>query len=346
LTIILRFFATAVAFLSLAAPPVHAQIVEIVGSRAAGMGGAFVAVADDSSATWWNPAGLAAGPFLDLALARSVAGVEQSVPARRDRASWFALGTPPFGFSYYRLRLTDIQPPGPAASTPPGADSRSTGAVPAGREDTRAGVPVQSLSASQLGATFVQTLLPGIHAGATVKYVRGSMRSSQEDDGVEVSDLLDRGDELEDGDSDGQFDVDAGVLAVIGAFRVGAALRNATDPHIDGVRLPRQVRAGAAFDADRAWNVPMVVALDVDLRAYPTAVGERRVIALGAERWLADRRVGVRGGARFNLAGAEERAAAAGVSVALRSAVYAEGHAVLGGSADERGWGLAVRVSF
>ena len=73
--------------LTLTAAPVGAQIVESVGSRALGMGGAFVAVASDSSATWWNPAGLAAGPFLDLAIGKA------------DDASWFALATPPFGLS-------------------------------------------------------------------------------------------------------------------------------------------------------------------------------------------------------------------------------------------------------
>src|SRR6185503_20379672 len=34
------------------------QSFNLVGTRARGMGGAFVAVADDASATWWNPAGL------------------------------------------------------------------------------------------------------------------------------------------------------------------------------------------------------------------------------------------------------------------------------------------------
>jgi hypothetical protein len=43
-----------------------AQTIETVGERALGMGGAFVAVADDSSGTWWNPAALATGPFVDL----------------------------------------------------------------------------------------------------------------------------------------------------------------------------------------------------------------------------------------------------------------------------------------
>ena len=35
-----------------------AQTAEVVGTRALGMGGAFVAVADDPSAVYWNPAGL------------------------------------------------------------------------------------------------------------------------------------------------------------------------------------------------------------------------------------------------------------------------------------------------
>src|SRR5688572_28136867 len=87
------------------ASPASAQIVESVGTRALGMGGAFVAVASDSSATWWNPAGLAAGPFLDLTLAGTSTGVEEGSPVWRDRTSWFAIATPPFGLGYYRFRL-------------------------------------------------------------------------------------------------------------------------------------------------------------------------------------------------------------------------------------------------
>ncbi len=48
----------------------RAQSFESVGIRAQGMGGAFVAVADDASATWWNPAGLATGAYLNAILER------------------------------------------------------------------------------------------------------------------------------------------------------------------------------------------------------------------------------------------------------------------------------------
>ena len=51
------------AFAGALARPVSAQIYETVGIRAQGMAGAFVAVADDSTATWWNPAGLATGAY-------------------------------------------------------------------------------------------------------------------------------------------------------------------------------------------------------------------------------------------------------------------------------------------
>ena len=141
--------------------PVHAQNVEVAGSRALGMGGAFVAVADDSSATWWNPAGLAAGPFVDMAIARTATTVDGRVADASNGLWSISMGTPPFGVSYYRLQVTDIRPLDPTA------------AGPGDREDRRAGVGV-----SQFGATVLHTLLTGVHAGATVKYVRGADRKS------------------------------------------------------------------------------------------------------------------------------------------------------------------------
>jgi hypothetical protein len=82
------------------------------------------------------------------------------------------------------------------------------------------------------------------------------------------------------------------------------------------------------------------------VRTYATGTGDRRVVALGAEHWLWTKRIGVRGGARFNTAGAKDRAATAGGSVAARNGLYLEGYIVRGGSAAERGWGLGARVSF
>ena len=65
----LRAFACLVACGLVSAPLVaRAQIAESVGVRAQGMAGAFTAIADDSSSTWWNPAGQAAGAYFNAIL--------------------------------------------------------------------------------------------------------------------------------------------------------------------------------------------------------------------------------------------------------------------------------------
>jgi hypothetical protein len=112
------------------------------------------------------------------------------------------------------------------------------------------------------------------------------------------------------------------------------------------MRLPRQVRLGAAFDAEKVSALPLMLSLDADVRTYATATGDRKVVAVGAEQWLFGHRFGLRGGGRFNTVGGRERAATVGASVAVRSGLYLEGHLVTGGSDDERGWGADARVSF
>jgi hypothetical protein len=331
-------FALVGVFLLPAAAP--AQIVEATGSRALGMGGAFVGVASDSSATWWNPAGLAAGPFLDIGLTRAVTDSSKAVPVRRDRVSSFAIAAPMFGLSYYRLRVTEIR------------ESAPIGDIPDGREDEQGLLPVRSLAVSQFGATVVQTLVPGVHAGATVKYLRGTARAADAESGPGVSGLLEIGEDLEGGESEGSWDLDIGAMAVAGPFKFGAVARNIREPRFgaDSVygaiaRLPRQLRAGASFDGALADTVPLTVALDVDLRRYATVSGDRRVVALGAEHQLFGKRLAVRGGGRFNTVGAEDRAGTFGLSLAIRSGVFLDAHIVRGGAAEDRGWGIAARVS-
>ncbi|PWT84196.1 MAG: hypothetical protein C5B57_05305, partial [Blastocatellia bacterium] len=54
-----------IALATIAPSAARAQVYETAGIRAQGLGGAFVAVADDATATWWNPAGLASGAFFN-----------------------------------------------------------------------------------------------------------------------------------------------------------------------------------------------------------------------------------------------------------------------------------------
>ena len=58
--------------LSLVATPAVAVEFAVVGPRAAGMGGAGVAVTTDAYATYWNPAGLAMVKSLDIRIQGTV----------------------------------------------------------------------------------------------------------------------------------------------------------------------------------------------------------------------------------------------------------------------------------
>lgn len=146
-------------------------------------------------------------------------------------------------------------------------------------------------------------------------------------------------------------------MGIAGPLRLGAVVRNLREPAFGTVgsgadaaatrmQLPRQIRVGVALDAESATGIPLTVAFDADVRAYAASPGTRRMVALGAEHWLLAKRVGVRAGGRVNTRGARERSATAGLTVAVRGGLYLEGHAVRGGSAGERGWGVAARVSY
>jgi hypothetical protein len=112
------------------------------------MGGAFVAVSDDATTTWWNPAGLASGSYLN-----GVIEFDRVDNPTRTRARAFALNIPSLGLSYYRFPLNGIQLASP------------TGTSSASREDQ--GV------LSQFGATVGQSLSSHLVLGSTLKLVRG-----------------------------------------------------------------------------------------------------------------------------------------------------------------------------
>ena len=78
-------FVSFVAFVSFVhALPAEAQPADAVGVRAQGMGGAFTAVADDATAAWWNPAGLAGGSYFRVSSNTAISPIR---PIRRPRRS-------------------------------------------------------------------------------------------------------------------------------------------------------------------------------------------------------------------------------------------------------------------
>jgi hypothetical protein len=333
----------------LSAVPAAAQVVESVGVRALGMGGAFVAVADDGTATYWNPAGLATGPTLDVcgsyATGDVAGGPGEGGERRGDTAARsFCLAVPAIGLSYYNLRVTSAFPSG-----------SSTGADPGDRQDLRPReVGVSSLAVGQFGLTLLQTLAPGITAGATVKAVRGRFAIGALPPGSSPGDALERGRQLDAGPKT-VVDADAALMAVAGRVRLGLVVRNLREPRFEApggqeVTLQRQARLGVAvtprdnaafYVADPAG---LIVSLDVDLTRTPTPLGERRNVAVGVERWFAGRRVGVRAGARASTVDEARPVGTAGVSLGLVRGVFVEAALVRGHHDGDRGWTVGMRA--
>src|SRR5688500_9903122 len=90
-----------------------AQQFGAAGTRAQGMGGAFVGVADDGTAIYWNPAGLAAGSYFSLVVD---AGAGEATPDGQvvggSKSSFLiGLSTPALGLGYYRLKSASVIPP-------------------------------------------------------------------------------------------------------------------------------------------------------------------------------------------------------------------------------------------
>lgn len=319
------------------------------------MAGAFVAVADDATATYWNPAGLASGPVFDLVLERQHQDARSDGPNRpldtgtrgtRGSSLAFAVGTPPLGLSYYRIRTTSFPWPAARAS----ADRQNVGSREAG---------VRTLLTQHFGATFVQSLTPRIALGTTLKIVHGTAAQGRVT-AATAEEVLTAGTEL-DGLSRTTFDLDGGLLAVYGPWRAGLVGRNLKQPKfevsaagaVDPVKLARQLRVGFAFaprSRPAGTNGPLTVAADVDLERVDTVFGQRRELALGGERWWIGGRIVARAGVRFNTlkvdAQPRDPVVAAGFSVSPTRGSLLEGQVTRGQNSLERGWGITARVTF
>lgn len=303
-----------------------AQGADAVGTRAQGMGGAFVGVADDASAVYWNPAGLAGGAYFSLVLDGSNA---KATPEGEDlaggRSGWLlALTTPALGLSYYRLHASTVGP-------------------------SRAGSPsffeIGSLTTQHVGATLVQSLTDGIAVGATLKAVRG-LAGTADVPAASAKEALDNWDVA--GRSSSKFDIDVGVMATGSAGRIGLVVRNATEPAFETgggaeLRLERQVRAGGSILLLQDWKL----AADVDLTRTPSALGERRELAFGTEGQVS-RRLTARAGVRLNTVGDRGRTPglSVGGSFAARGSLLVDAQVTTGGDDVFRGWGLAGRMVF
>jgi hypothetical protein len=193
------------------------QIFETIGIRAQGMSGAFVAVADDATSTWWNPAGLASGGYFN-----SIIEFDRVDHPAGTRARAIALNVPSLGLSYYRLALNGMRLTDP------------TGSLSASREDQ--GV------LNQFGATVGQSVGSRLVLGSTLKLVHALGKTGGDLDmgaiatfsrfrlGLAVKNL--RSPEFSDGDTQ---------LELTRQVRAGASIRGGS---------PSRAEITGALDAD------------------------------------------------------------------------------------------------
>lgn len=283
-------------------PFVHAQMPESVGVRAQGLGGAFVALADDATATWWNPAGLATGAYFN-------ALIEYDQPQTPSNASVraVAIAMPALGLSYYRLPISQMR-----AGASVGSDLNS-------RQDQG--------YLSQFGITVGQSLGNHLVVSSTVKLVHAG---------------------------DTQADLDLGAVVRAGELRFAFVMKNLREPTFgdgpDALSLKRQSRVGAAYiSAAHGVLDEFAVTADGDLATVPTALGDARHIAAGAEAWVFHRAFGVRGGLSSNTV-TDQGSASGGASVMLQSGrylrTYVEGQVTGGADQTRRGWSVGLRLTF
>ncbi len=308
-----------------ASPAAAQQVFESVGERALGMGGAFVAVADDATAVHWNPAGLIAGPAAGMTIGwhRFQSGNQKAPPQPgpgRRSASFTSLGTLPLGLSYGHFETATL------VSDPAG------------------GVSVETLQTSQFSVTVLQTVAPHVVVGTTVKYVRGHVATGPAG-AATAGEALAQASDLEV-PRRGRFDWDLGVLATMARVRVGLTWKNLRSPSFGDVAtvantLPRQARLGVAI----LPSAGLTLAMDLDLNTVDLRDGLRRIFALGGEGRVGPRLV-VRSGVRWNLQGSRQPVGTVGLSVGLRAGVWLDSHYAQGRVDEQREFGAALRAGF
>jgi len=315
-----------------------AQIYEAVGTRAQGMGGAFVAVADDASGTWWNPAGLATGAFMSLILEHGTSDFPKETtvgPAQRDANTSFAIAFPSLGLSYYRLRISEIAPTAPTDAS---AGDRQDGGT--------AGVRLSTVEISQFGSSVGQSIGQHLVLASTVKYVRAGRSLGTT---TASGDLLDAAADL-DVNTSGGGDFDLGAMAALGHLRLGLSVKHLLEPKFgDGDRLvlQRQARAGAAWMVSTPGLLSSITtAFDSDILTTESALGDRRNLAAGVETWLKGKSVGVRAGFNMSTKGEKRTIGTLGASVSARGKVHVNGAWLFGSDDTRTGWSAGVSMTY
>ncbi len=206
---------------------------------------------------------------------------------------------------------------------------------------------LRSATVSQFGGTFSQSIGGHLAVGTTLKLLRAGAASAIV---LPDGDALDAADDLPISPAT-RGDLDVGVMATMARVRVGASVKNLTEPtftsEAGSVRLERQARVGLALLLPKAGFVDGVtVASDLDLTRTSTVSGEVKHWATGGELWVGGRHFGVRGGLTRNLVGETPTTKSFGFSVAPSKGVFLDAARIIGEDDSLRGWSASVRFSF
>lgn len=311
--------------LLLTATSASAQPFETIGSRALGMGGAFVAVADDASAAFWNPAGLASGQPAGATIewVRFRVGDReakwQTHPV--DRTTRFvSLGTWPIAVS-----ILDVD------------EARVTGVN---------GERGQWFSSRHYGLSLLQTLTEGFVVGTTLRYVRS--KAAVGPVGTFFTEAaLDEVRALPTQSSQ-SFDLDLSAMYDARVFRLGATVRNLRAPSLpapggESVVQFRESRVGLAILPKDG----VTLAMDMDLETVVVAGTPYRLLAGGGE-FRVSRAIVLRAGARRNreVPMADGWLATAGAGLAVKPGTWLDVHAAFGPGDTGRRLGGGLRAGW
>jgi hypothetical protein len=295
---------------------VHAVEFAIVGPRAAGMGGAGVAVTTDSLATYWNPAGLAMSQTVDLRIQGTAQGIDRlgvidtvkelndlnkTNPANISRAQGLAdkINQPGatvsgigaaglyfkgyWGNSAFGFNVSDVATSGGFVKTPISV----TGTGPF---QVNGQFAVRGLEARQAAFSYAYAFADRTFAiGATVKAIQGAAYTG-------LLDVNRASDSENIKDSFGRAKISTAVSVDVGAvfrptpwLRVGVVGKDLTAPTFDApdgsqFQLGPQARGGIAVNP----NSSLTLAFDGDITSNRTLVPglKSRVLSAGAEQTI------------------------------------------------------------